>query len=137
MANKDNTNISPEEIEIKIQEMFDMANKKIDEKIAEAEKKASKIVADAKKSVKASGSKGNVKRKEDPYVTIKLPRDPQKGDRVISVNGKAWQIQRGVNIKVPLSVKEVIENGDRQDDLSLQYQEAIEGEFEAKLNLLR
>jgi len=123
---------SPEDMEAKLQKMFEMANKKIEDMIANAEKKAAKIVEDAEKIV--------VPKKREPVpermVSIRLPRDPQKGDRIVSVNGKTWIIQRGVNVEVPLSVYEVIENSDMQDDKALQYREQLQNDFAVKLKQL-
>lgn len=133
--NKDVESKGTVDYEAKLQEMFDMASKKVEDMIAEAEKKAAKIVSNAQKTIVHNTK--TKKKKDEPMVTIKLPRDPQKGDRIVSVNGKAWMIQRGVNVQVPLSVYEVIENSDRQDDLSLLYQEQLANDFETKLNQLK
>ena len=34
---------------------------------------------------------------------------------IVAVNGKVWQIQRGVKVKVPKYVAEVLENSEMQD----------------------
>lgn len=40
--------------------------------------------------------------------------DQYKDDLFVSVNGRNFQIQRGVTVKVPACVAEVIRNSDRQ-----------------------
>ena len=54
-------------------------------------------------------------------VKIKIPRDRQRGDMVVGVNGKFWQFQRGKEVEVPESVAEVInwsiEQDERAEDL--------------------
>ena len=42
-------------------------------------------------------------------------KDKYKDDLIVSVNGKAWQIQRGVEVMVPRYVAEVIRNSQIQD----------------------
>ena len=122
----------PNDYEAKLDKMLELANKKIEDMLADAEKKAAKIIDGAEKTV------APVRKKPIPerMVSIRLPRDPQKGDRIVSVNGKTWVIQRGVNVEIPLSVWEVIENSDMQDDKALQYREQLQNDFAVKLKQL-
>lgn len=131
MADQKSTE-KPNDYEAKLEKMFEMANKKIEDMLADAEKKAAKIIDGAEKTV------APVRKKPIPerMVSIRLPRDPQKGDRIVSVNGKTWVIQRGVNVEIPLSVWEVIENSDMQDDKALQYREQLQNDFAVKLKQL-
>ena len=54
---------------------------------------------------------------DEVKVKIKLFKDDDKykDDLVVGVNGTMYQIQRGIEVEVPLSVAEVIENSNRQD----------------------
>lgn len=54
---------------------------------------------------------------DDVMVTINLFKDDDKykDDLVVGINGKIYQIKRGVDVKVPLSVAEIINNSIRQD----------------------
>lgn len=122
----------PNDYEAKLEKMFEMANKKIEDMLADAEKKAAKIIDGAEKTVASARKKPIPER----MVSIRFPRDPQKGDRIVSVNGKTWVIQRGVNVEIPLSVWEVIENSDMQDDKALQYREQLQNDFAVKLKQL-
>lgn len=59
-------------------------------------------------------------------VSIKLPR-AEKGDDpfvVVSVNGKTYQIQRGIDVEVPYEVAEVIYNSDIAKDAAISYIES-------------
>ena len=52
-------------------------------------------------------------------VRIRIPRIPgqkEQDDYVLSVNGKRFQIQRGVEVKVPRYVAEAIELFEREKD---------------------
>jgi hypothetical protein len=53
-------------------------------------------------------------------VTVKLFKDNRryKGDVFVSVNGRRYQIQRGVEVEVPAEVAEVLEHSQHQDDLT-------------------
>ena len=62
-------------------------------------------------------------------VKIKLfkDNDKYKDDLVVGVNGTMYKIQRGVEVEVPLSVAEVIENSNRQDaETARKIAEAVE-----------
>ena len=55
---------------------------------------------------------------EEPRVRIKLFKDNKdyKDDLICGINGKVYQIQRGVEVEVPKSVAEVIEHSVSQDE---------------------
>lgn len=131
-----NTKLTPEQLEERLQEMFDTSNKKVEDMIKNAEKKAKKIISDAEAVSINKAAPAKRKPRVERMVPIRLPKDPQKGDRIVSVNGKTWIIQRGATVQVPLSVYEVIENGDRQDEIAMEYAEKLQNDFSDKLNSL-
>lgn len=53
-------------------------------------------------------------------VKITLMRDNKnyQGDVFVGVNGKTWQIQRGVEVEVPDYVAEVLRNSMKQDNMA-------------------
>lgn len=51
--------------------------------------------------------------------------DAYKDDLFVSVNGRTFQIQRGVEVVVPACVAEVIRNSDRQKQLAEQRLEKL------------
>ena len=54
-------------------------------------------------------------------VEIKIHRDnKEQGDVVVSVNGKVFRIKRGVYVKVPRYVNEVLENTRKMDELRIE-----------------
>ena len=66
-----------------------------------------------KKEVKAE----EVKEVKGPkLVKIKIPRDRQRGDMVVGVNGKFNHYKRGVELEVPESFAEVINRSIEQDE---------------------
>lgn len=57
---------------------------------------------------------------------IMLPLTREKQDDVfVGVNGRTWQLKRGVQIEVPLCVAEVLDNSQKMDALALQRQRAV------------
>lgn len=56
-------------------------------------------------------------------VTIQLFYDGEKykDDVFVGVNGRRYQIKRGVEVEVPLAVKEVLDNSMRQDAAANRY----------------
>lgn len=79
----------------------------------------------------------NEKRMQE-LVPVKLFKDKNKykDDVIVSVNGKIYQIQRGVEVKVPRFVKEVIDNGLEQDTRAAEAVEELSKivEYTAEVN---
>lgn len=61
-----------------------------------------------------------VNKAAEKMVKITLMRDNKnyQGDVFVGVNGKTWQIQRGVEVEVPDYVAEVLKNSMKQDNLA-------------------
>jgi hypothetical protein len=61
--------------------------------------------------------------KKTKTVTIKLPltRD-EKEDVYVSVNGKRYQIKRGVAVDVPWNVAKVLERSERMTSIAIEYE---------------
>ena len=61
-----------------------------------------------------------VSNKGEKMVTITLFKDNKTytEDVFVGVNGKTWQIQRGVEVEVPDYVAEVLKNSMKQDNLA-------------------
>ena len=63
------------------------------------------------------------KQTTEKKVTIKLPLTrSEKEDVYVAVNGMPYQIQRGVNVEVPVSVKEVLEHKEEMLAVSMEYE---------------
>ena len=57
-------------------------------------------------------------------VTIRIPKTKTERDDVYcSVNGKPYLIQRGVDVKVPDYVAEVLEHSNRMLDIAMDYED--------------
>lgn len=54
---------------------------------------------------------------EEEKVIVRLFKDNDKyaDDLFVGVNGKAYLLQRGVDVEVPKSVAEVLKNSEKQD----------------------
>lgn len=70
-----------------------------------------------------------VKKCEMVEIELFKDGDRYKDDVFVSVNGKTYQIKRGVRVSVPVFVKEVLDNSMRQDKAAYAYMESKENEF--------
>ena len=99
--------------------------------VANAETVALKTEMEATKS-RAVNVK--VTMPEEERVKIKLFKDTKdyKDDLTVVVNGKAYQIQRGVEIEIPKSVAEVIEHSAAQDQKTAELIDSLVAETQQK-----
>ena len=69
----------------------------------------------------------------EELVPIKLFKDRgnYKDDVIVAVNGKCWQIQRGIEVKVPRYVAAVLENSQAQDAYSADYIDTLTAKYQA------
>lgn len=63
---------------------------------------------------------------DDGMVEIMLFKDKNKysGDLPVGLNGKLYQIQRGVRVRVPKAVAEIIRNSEKQNAEAMAYMES-------------
>lgn len=64
----------------------------------------------------------------DPFaetVKIKLPMIRGQGDVHVGVNGRFWQIQRGVSVDVPKPVYEVLQHQEEMELVAQAYEEEL------------
>lgn len=59
-----------------------------------------------------------VNTEDESFVTVKLPKDPNEDARFVALNGKTYMIKRGVNVKVPRGVAEILMNGSRAEEFA-------------------
>lgn len=116
--------------------------------LEEAEAKAAQIVAEAQAKAKETEEAANAKAaaakeaeaKGDgtELVTIQLFKDSEKykDDKFVAVNGKTWQIKRGVPVQVPKYVADVLEQSMKQDTATANMIERENAEFERKAEQL-
>ena len=69
---------------------------------------------------------------EKVTVNLFLDNDKYKEDVIVSVNGKTWQIQRGVDVQVPRYVAEVLDNSMKQDRATALRIMELESKYEAE-----
>lgn len=94
----------------------------------------------AKKETTAVETAENVETTEsctgatDDMVWIEIFKDTDryKDDVVVSLNGKVYVIKRGVRVKVPKAVKEILDHSREQDQQTALLQEELETEFMEK-----
>lgn len=75
-----------------------------------------------------TAAKKNQKKAKDPFsetVKIKLPLIRGQGDVHVGVNGRFWQIQRGVSVDVPKPVYEVLQHQEEMELQAQAYEEAL------------
>lgn len=72
--------------------------------------------------------------KEDDMVEIEIFKDTDryKDDVIVSLNGKVFQIKRGVRVKVPAAVKEILDHSREQDQQTALMTEELENDFQQK-----
>ena len=60
---------------------------------------------------------------KEKMVTVTLPRGRKQGENfvIVSVNGRSWKIMRGVEVKVPRCVAEVLENAQMMAEEARRY----------------
>lgn len=73
-----------------------------------------------------------VQEPQEELVTIKLFKDNEnyKDDVFVGVNGQTWQIQRGIEVKVPPCVAEVLDHSQQADTAAARRIEAEERKYE-------
>lgn len=117
------------------QRKIEMTPEEIEEMIQKA-----KAEALAEYQAGAAGTPEEKKAAQEPEerVTIELFKDSDKyrDDLVVGVNGKYYQIQRGIPVSVPRSVAEVIANSKAQDSAAADYSKAKEQEYIQRSNEL-
>lgn len=114
--------------------------------LKEAEAKAAQIVAEAEAKAKeteeaaraAAVKEAEAKGDGTELVTIQLFKDSEKykDDKFVAVNGKTWQIKRGVPVQVPRYVADVLEQSMKQDTATANMIERENAEFERKAEQL-
>lgn len=102
-----------------------------DEKVAAAVEKA--LENERAKSGSTVGNTSKAVKTPNPLekkTKVKIIKTKDKTeDVVVSVNGRSYQIKRGVEVEVPLFVKEVLDNMEKMDEISLERMEAATKNF--------
>ena len=70
---------------------------------------------------------------EKVTINLFLDNDKYKDDVIVNVNGKAWQIQRGVDVEVHRYVAQVLDNSVKQDRATALKIRVMESDFEKTL----
>lgn len=67
------------------------------------------------------------KKKNSPMVKILLPRGRKNEENfvIVSVNGRNYKIMKGVEVEVPESVAQVLENADMMAETARRYVEQM------------
>lgn len=104
------------------------------ERLEEENKNTKKENDELRKKLAAVDNKTVAEPQKDPFldlVRIKLFKDDDryKDDVVVTVNGRRFQIQRGVEVDVPRPVYEVLENSRKQKEKSDEYKRLLAEEF--------
>lgn len=119
----------------------DALQKLKEEILAETKAEAAKIIEEAKaEAAKVTSGKEGVPHIEseeelaalNELVEIKLFKDKDKYNAPVLVilNGKSWLIKRGVSVKVPRKVAEVLANSDAQTGMAADVIKQFEEQFD-------
>lgn len=101
-------------------------------KVEMTEEEIQEMIRKAKEEAVAELNAEKAKTKSaDDRVVIELFKDNDKyrDDLVVGVNGKYYQIRRGIQVSVPRAVAEVIANSRAQDSAAADYSEEKEQEY--------
>lgn len=98
---------------------------------AERDRMAEAAKAAEEKLSKTKTAQG-APREAEELVTVKLFKDNEryKDDVFVAVNGRSFQIKRGVPVKVPRYVADVLEQSRNQDDATSEMMDRASAEFE-------
>ncbi|MDD3692590.1 MAG: hypothetical protein PHX02_01620 [Oscillospiraceae bacterium] len=98
--------------------------------IAELKKLVGKQSNNAPQNTVPQSVLENEKRMQE-LVEVRLFKDNGKyrDDVFVAVNGKSFQIKRGVTVKVPRYVKEVLDSSLKQDEYAARYSEKMADEY--------
>ena len=71
---------------------------------------------------------------KEKMTTVLLPRGRKQEENfvIVSVNGRSWKIMRGVEVRVPVCVAEVLENSQRQEDKTIELIRRTEEDYRGK-----
>ncbi len=73
--------------------------------------------------------------KKTKTVTIKLPiTRTEKDDVYVNVNGKRYQIKRGIAVDVPWNVAKVIERSEKMTSIAIEYENKAAEQLNELLN---
>lgn len=68
----------------------------------------------------------------EPTVTVKLPiTRTEKEDKWVAVNGKSFQIKRGVEVEVPLCIAKALEHQEKMLMEAMEYEATAMGKASA------
>lgn len=83
--------------------------------------------------IKAADTNTNSEAYLRELVPVRISKDSRnKGDVLVTVNGKKFQIQRGVEVKVPRYVAQVLDNKQRMEEVALDRMDELQKEYQKK-----
>lgn len=115
MATKTEVTKPVETINLTIEELRSIVNEEIQKDRERAAQEAQEAKQSEQVEMDAAYAAEISRMNELIPVFVFKDKDKYKDDLIVSVNGKAWQIQRGVEVMVPRYVAEVIRNSQAQD----------------------
>ena len=135
-----------DDLKAMMQQVMEDAKKQSEEILNNAKAEADKIIKAAKKSAK-SDTEGTSKKdaaledvseieaKMKEVVTVNLFKDNDKyaDDVFVAVNGESFLIKRGIDVKVPRYVKEVLDNAKIQAQAAANMMTELADEYEKSL----
>lgn len=135
------------DIEAKMNELLAAAQAKAEELIKTAEEKVGEMLSTAEKRLEERAEYAPVSVSVDPEavarmnepVSIRLMKDNEryKDDVFVAVNGKGYQIQRGVTVEVPRFVADVLEQSMEQDARTSEMMSRLENDFLDGRNVIK
>lgn len=142
----DNKDLDVEQKEIENQEesqpktvtlTMDELKKLIAEEVEKVKPKSGQVNEDKAPEKFESDQEKKEREYYEELVEVELFFDgvKYKDDVIVNINGKAWQIQRGVPVKVPRFVKEVLDSSAKQDAATRRMVQKLTADFVEKTRL--
>ena len=116
---------------------MDELKKLIAEEVEKANPKSGQVNEDKTPEKIESDQEKKEREYYEELVEVELffDGDKYKDDVIVNINGKAWQIQRGVPVKVPRFVKEVLDSSAKQDVATRRMVQKLTTDFTEKTRL--
>ena len=116
---------------------MDELKKLIAEEVEKAKPKSGQVNEDKTPEKIESDQEKKEREYYEELVEVELffDGDKYKDDVIVYINGKAWQLQRGVPVKVPRFVKEVLDSSAKQDVATRRMVQKLTTDFTEKTSL--
>lgn len=116
----------------KVANTDNMSIEQIQKRIDELQRLVAKQEGTPQNRDAATVSENERRMREEVEVRLFKDNGKYKDDVFVAVNGKSYQIRRGVTVRVPRFVKEVLDSSIKQDEYAAKFSEKMAEQFARK-----